>query len=131
MAPFWHNAASINTPATRSTIVSYGFRIAGDRAGKFASCFRGPGACPEEIHEAQLFLGVLQQRRPVVTWALLGALLVVFGLEHLWGGSSTATLVRMGAVVEVRRYPGMPHGINQEEVDAVRKLLEPIAAARR
>ena len=42
-----------------------------------------------------------------------------------------ATLVRMGAVVEVRRYPGMPHGINQEEVDAVRKLLEPIAAARR
>lgn len=57
---------------------------------------------PAEVHEAQVFLAVLQHRRPIVTWALLGAILVVFGLEHLWGGSSTATLVRMGAQVPER-----------------------------
>jgi len=32
-------------------------------------------------------------------------------------------LARMGATVEVRRYPGMPHTINQEELDACRALL--------
>src|SRR3954471_15479598 len=42
-----------------------------------------------------------------------------------------ATLVRIGATVDVRRYPGMPHGINQDEVDACRALLAPLAAARR
>jgi predicted esterase len=30
----------------------------------------------------------------------------------------------MGAVVELRRYPGMPHTINQDELDAVRELLK-------
>ena len=34
-----------------------------------------------------------------------------------------AVLSRMGAKVEVRRYPGMPHTINQEEVDVCRALL--------
>ncbi|MGA2581812.1 MAG: dienelactone hydrolase family protein [Tepidisphaeraceae bacterium] len=33
-------------------------------------------------------------------------------------------LSRMGAVVELRRYPGMPHTINQDELDAVRELLK-------
>jgi phospholipase/carboxylesterase len=37
-----------------------------------------------------------------------------------------AVLERMGAVVELRRYPGMPHTINQEELDACRTLLESI-----
>ena len=37
-----------------------------------------------------------------------------------------AVLERMGAVVELRRYPGMPHTINQEELDACRALLESI-----
>jgi predicted esterase len=37
-------------------------------------------------------------------------------------------LERMGAVVELRRYPGMPHGINQEELDAARGLLERVTA---
>jgi predicted esterase len=32
-------------------------------------------------------------------------------------------LAQMGATVEVRRYPGMPHTINQEELDACRALL--------
>lgn len=31
---------------------------------------------------------------------------------------------RMGAEVEVRRYPGMPHTINQDEMDACRQILE-------
>jgi predicted esterase len=35
-----------------------------------------------------------------------------------------AVFVRMGAKVEVRRYPGMPHTINQDEMDACRTLLE-------
>lgn len=34
-----------------------------------------------------------------------------------------AVLSRMGAVVEVRRYPGMPHTINDDELDACRELL--------
>jgi len=35
-----------------------------------------------------------------------------------------AVFVRMGAKVEVHRYPGMPHTINQDEMDACRTLLE-------
>jgi predicted esterase len=31
---------------------------------------------------------------------------------------------RLGATVDLRRYPGMPHTINQEELDACRDLLE-------
>jgi hypothetical protein len=34
----------------------------------------------------------------------------------------------MGAAVEVRRYPGMPHTINQDELDACRALLRAIIA---
>jgi predicted esterase len=36
-------------------------------------------------------------------------------------------LERLGATVDLRRYPGMPHTINQEELDACRELLEAIA----
>ena len=32
-------------------------------------------------------------------------------------------LARMGAEVELRRYPGMPHSINEDELDACRALL--------
>ena len=35
-----------------------------------------------------------------------------------------AVLTRMGAAVELRRYPGMPHTVNQDELDATRSLLE-------
>lgn len=35
---------------------------------------------------------------------------------------------RMGAAVELRRYPGMPHTINQDELDACRTLLARLAA---
>ena len=34
-----------------------------------------------------------------------------------------SVLARMGATVDVRRYPGMPHTINEEELDACRELL--------
>ena len=30
---------------------------------------------------------------------------------------------RMGAAVELRRYPGMPHTINEDELEACRALL--------
>ena len=36
-------------------------------------------------------------------------------------------LERMGAKVEVRRYPGMPHTINQEELEVCRELLAGIS----
>ena len=35
-------------------------------------------------------------------------------------------LSRMGAKVDLRRYPGLPHTINQDEMDACRGLLEGI-----
>ena len=35
-----------------------------------------------------------------------------------------AVLTRMGAAVELRRYPGMPHTVSQDELDATRSLLE-------
>jgi phospholipase/carboxylesterase len=35
-------------------------------------------------------------------------------------------LTRMGAAVELRRYPGMPHTINDEELDVARTLLQRI-----
>jgi predicted esterase len=37
-------------------------------------------------------------------------------------------LSRMGAKVELRRYPGMPHTINDDELDACRKLLKRVTA---
>ncbi|HXI83852.1 MAG TPA: dienelactone hydrolase family protein [Verrucomicrobiae bacterium] len=40
-----------------------------------------------------------------------------------------AVLSQMGAVVELRRYPGMPHTINDDELDACRKLLKGVIAA--
>jgi predicted esterase len=40
-----------------------------------------------------------------------------------------AVLSRMGAKVELRRYPGMPHTINDDELDACRKLLQRVIAA--
>jgi phospholipase/carboxylesterase len=36
-------------------------------------------------------------------------------------------LTRMGAAVDLRRYPGMPHTINEEELLAARSLLQNIA----
>jgi predicted esterase len=33
-------------------------------------------------------------------------------------------LTRLGAKVDLRRYPGMPHTINEEEIEACRALLE-------
>ena len=35
-------------------------------------------------------------------------------------------LAGMGATVEVRRYPGRPHTISQDEIDACRKMLQAI-----
>lgn len=35
-------------------------------------------------------------------------------------------LTRMGAQVELRRYPGMPHTVNQDELEACRSLLQRI-----
>ncbi len=40
-----------------------------------------------------------------------------------------AVLGRMGAKVELRRYPGMPHTINDDELDACRQLLKRVVAA--
>src|SRR3954453_19428984 len=40
------------------------------------------------------------------------------------GRETEAVLTRMGAAVELRRYPGMPHTVNQDELDATRSLLE-------
>ena len=41
---------------------------------------------------------------------------------------TAAVLTQMGGVVELRRYPGMPHTINEDELSACRQLLERIAA---
>ena len=41
-----------------------------------------------------------------------------------------ATLSRMGAAVELRRYPGMPHTINDDELDACRTLLRRVVTPR-
>jgi len=37
-------------------------------------------------------------------------------------------LVRMGAAVELRRYPGMPHTVNEDELNACRRLLQHVAS---
>ena len=42
-----------------------------------------------------------------------------------------ATLKRMGAAVELRRYPGMPHTINDDEINACRELLARVIASPR
>jgi phospholipase/carboxylesterase len=43
---------------------------------------------------------------------------------------SEAVFKRMGADVELRRYPGMPHTINEDELDACRKLLQRVITAK-
>jgi predicted esterase len=40
---------------------------------------------------------------------------------------TAAVLARMGAGVELRRYPGMPHTISEDELDACRALLGRLA----
>ncbi len=42
-----------------------------------------------------------------------------------------AVLKRMGAEVELRRYPGMPHTINDDELEACRSLLHRIITSHR
>jgi predicted esterase len=42
-----------------------------------------------------------------------------------------AVLTRMGASVEVRRYPGMPHGVNADEIEACRGLLRALSGSAR
>jgi predicted esterase len=37
---------------------------------------------------------------------------------------SQEVLSRMGAIVDIRRYPGMPHSISQDELEAARLLVE-------
>jgi phospholipase/carboxylesterase len=39
---------------------------------------------------------------------------------------SAAVLLSMGAEVVLRRYPGLPHGINQEEIDAAKALIDKV-----
>lgn len=39
-------------------------------------------------------------------------------------------LERMGATVELRRYPGMPHTINEDEIEAARQLIRNALAER-
>lgn len=43
---------------------------------------------------------------------------------------TAAVLRRMGADVEVRRYPGLPHTINNDELEACRSLLRHVLPAR-
>jgi membrane associated rhomboid family serine protease len=65
-----------------------------------------PGAVLDldpELLRAADFFARLNQRKPFVTWGLLGSIAVMFLLEHLWGApTQTATLVRMGAEVPSR-----------------------------
>jgi predicted esterase len=37
-------------------------------------------------------------------------------------------LEKMGGVVEMRRYPGLPHGINEEEMEVTRGMVERMTA---
>lgn len=39
-------------------------------------------------------------------------------------------LQRMGAIVELRRYAGMPHTVNQDEMDAARELIHSALSGR-
>lgn len=41
---------------------------------------------------------------------------------------TAGVLERMGAVVDVRGYPGMPHTINAEEIEAARGIIRTVAA---
>ncbi|HWB54686.1 MAG TPA: dienelactone hydrolase family protein [Tepidisphaeraceae bacterium] len=41
-----------------------------------------------------------------------------------------AALSHMGAEVELRRYPGLPHSINQDEIDGCRDLLRGMMVSR-
>lgn len=48
-----------------------------------------------------------------------------------WRVEETAEVLgRMGAQVDLRRYPGMPHTVNDEELGVARALLEGVAVAR-
>ena len=40
-----------------------------------------------------------------------------------------AELSRLGAAVEVRRYPGLPHSVNQDEIEVCRAMLQALVAS--
>lgn len=61
----------------------------------------------EKADEVQQFAATFRSRRPVVTLTLGAALLAVFGLEFLFGGTeSPPVLIRMGALVPERVMDG-------------------------
>jgi predicted esterase len=43
---------------------------------------------------------------------------------------SAAVFTRMGAVVDLRAYPGMAHIVNDDEISAARGMLDAVARAR-
>ncbi len=91
------------------------------RAGLDPMARAFPGITPAEVarlahrddpedpdrEEARLFWNVFRSRRPWVTFGLGGLIVVLFGLQTLWGGSEfTSTLFRMGASVPERVFAG-------------------------
>jgi predicted esterase len=43
---------------------------------------------------------------------------------------SASVFSALGGVVTLRRYPGLPHTINQDEIEQAKKLLSPLVAAK-
>lgn len=61
----------------------------------------------QEQHEHRQFQVAIRARTPIVTYSLAAIILLVFGLEHLAGGSqSAAVLLRMGALSPQRVWQG-------------------------
>jgi rhomboid protease GluP len=71
-----------------------------DRARFAAKIEQQLAATNREQQEMSSFAAVMQQRRPVATWALAATIAVVFALQFLWDATEGGpTLVRMGALV--------------------------------
>jgi predicted esterase len=149
LAPIEANQPYLDSAVRRLECIVADLSTRGIRSDRIALLGFSQGACLVSEFTAR------NPRRYAAVVALTGGLIGPPGTRRDYAGSLDGTpvflgtsdpdphvpfervretegvLTQMGAVVELRRYPGMPHTINQDELDATRELLQRVVSAAR
>jgi predicted esterase len=145
--PIEQNQPYLDSALRKIDAIVKGLTDAGVRANKIALLGFSQGACLTSEYAAR------HPRRYGAVLALTGGLIGPPGTPRNYAGSldgtpvflgtsdpdphvpfervreTEAVLKRMGAIVEVRRYEGMAHTINEDEIEACRALLEAMVSS--
>jgi predicted esterase len=141
LAPLEENQPFLNSALDRLELLVAGLLTRGIRSEQLALLGFSQGAC------LTLEFIVRHPRPYGAVMGLTGGLIGPPGMPRNYSGSLTNTpvflgtsdsdphvpfervresaqvLTRMGAMVELRRYPGMPHTVNEDELETCRILL--------